>query len=209
MSISSEGIREILLDMARIVEENKQYLTDLDAAIGDGDHGHNMARGFAAVKVKLGENSDLAPDALLKTTAMTLISNVGGASGPLYGTLFLKGSGAVSGKSSLDLQDLADLLKAGVEGVKARGRSDFGEKTMLDVLVPVQQSLEADAAAGVQCGEALRKAQALAETCVEKTRDMIATKGRASYLGERSRGHIDPGAMSSCLLLSVIKEQSR
>lgn len=208
MSISSDGIREILLDMARIIEENKQYLTDLDAAIGDGDHGHNMARGFAAVKAKLEENADLAPDALLKTTAMALISNVGGASGPLYGTLFLKGAGAVGGKSSLNLQDLADLLREGVEGVKFRGRSDFGEKTMLDVLVPVQQSLEADAAADVPCGEALRKAQIVAEACVEKTRDMVATKGRASYLGERSRGHIDPGAMSSCLLLSVIKERS-
>ena len=207
MGVTSETIRGILLDMALIIEENKQYLTDLDAAIGDGDHGHNMARGFAAIKNKLGENSELTPEGLLKTAAMALISNVGGASGPLYGTLFLKGAGAIGGKPELGLADLAALLREGVEGVKTRGRSDFGEKTMLDVLVPVQRSLESDAAVGISCGEALAKAKKLAEECAGKTRNIVATKGRASYLGERSLGHIDPGAMSSCLLISALKER--
>lgn len=206
MSVSPKRLRAILLDMAQIIEKNKQYLTDLDAAIGDGDHGHNMARGFTAVRAKLAESSDLMPDALLKTVAMALISNVGGASGPLYGTLFLKGAGAISGKSSVTFKDFADLLRDGVEGVRARGRGDLGEKTMLDVLIPVQRLIEADAAAGVPVQESLDKAKKLAEECVEKTRNIIATKGRASYLGERSIGHIDPGAMSSCLLLSVINE---
>lgn len=206
MSVSRERLRAILLDMAQVIDENKQYLTDLDAAIGDGDHGHNMARGFVAVKAKLEESTDLAPDGLLKAAAMALISNVGGASGPLYGTLFLKGAGAVGGKSDLTLGDFANLLRDGVEGVKSRGRGELGEKTMLDVLIPVQRSIAADAATGISCQDALDRAKKLAEECVEKTRDIIATKGRASYLGERSIGHIDPGAMSSCLLLSVIKE---
>lgn len=206
MSVSRERLRAILLDMAQVIDENKQYLTDLDAAIGDGDHGHNMARGFVAVKAKLEESTDLAPDGLLKAAAMALIANVGGASGPLYGTLFLKGAGAVGGKSDLTLGDFANLLRDGVEGVKSRGRGELGEKTMLDVLIPVQRSIAADAATGISCQDALDRAKKLAEECVEKTRDIIATKGRASYLGERSIGHIDPGAMSSCLLLSVIKE---
>lgn len=206
MSVSRERLWAILLDMAQVIDENKQYLTDLDAAIGDGDHGHNMARGFVAVKAKLEESTDLAPDGLLKAAAMALISNVGGASGPLYGTLFLKGAGAVGGKSDLTLGDFANLLRDGVEGVKSRGRGELGEKTMLDVLIPVQRSIAADAATGISCQDALDRAKKLAEECVEKTRDIIATKGRASYLGERSIGHIDPGAMSSCLLLSVIKE---
>lgn len=206
MSVSAEKLRAIILDMAGIIEENKQYLTDLDAAIGDGDHGHNMARGFAAVRAKLAENPGLPPDGLLKSTAMALISNVGGASGPLYGTLFLKGAAAVAGRQELTLNDLAELLKQGVEGVKARGHGELGEKTMLDVLIPVQRSIEADAAAGISCAEALGKAKSLAEKCVEGTRDIIATKGRASYLGERSLGHLDPGAVSSCLLISVVRE---
>lgn len=206
MSVTAETVRSVLFEMARVIEENKQYLTDLDAAIGDGDHGHNMARGFAAITKKLEENPGLTPEGLLKTAAMALISNVGGASGPLYGTLFLKGAGALAGKDELELADLASLLKEGVEGVKARGRSDFGEKTMLDVLVPVQRSLEGAAAAGVPCCEALAKAKLLAAECADKTKDIVATKGRASYLGERSLGHIDPGAMSSCLLISTLSE---
>lgn len=206
MSITPEKLRGILLDMARVMEENKQYLTDLDAAIGDGDHGLNMARGFSAARAKLEGTPELMPDGLLKTVATALISNVGGASGPLYGTLFLKAASSAAGKKELGLKDLADLLREGVEGVKARGRAEEGEKTMLDVLIPAQRSLEKDAGSGVSCAEALARVKTLARESAEKTSDIVATKGRASYLGERSLGHIDPGAMSSCLLISVLTE---
>ncbi len=202
MSISAERVRNILLEMASVIDQHKQELTDLDAAIGDGDHGHNMARGFEAAKAKLASGQDA--EALLKATAMALISNVGGASGPLYGTLFLKGSSAMKGKAEVTLGDLAMFLKTGIEGVQMRGKATYGEKTMLDVLIPVQQSIQADADAAVSGSVALQKAAVLARECAQKTKDMQATKGRASYLGERSIGHIDPGAMSSCLLIETL-----
>lgn len=202
MSISAQRVRTILLEMVSVIDQHKQELTDLDAAIGDGDHGHNMARGFEAAKLKLADGQDA--EALLKATAMALISNVGGAAGPLYGTLFLKGSSAMKGKVEVTLGDLAVFLKTGIEGVQMRGKAALGEKTMLDVLIPVQQSIQADADAGIAGSVALQKAAVLARKCVEKTKDMQATKGRASYLGERSIGHIDPGAMSSCLLIETL-----
>lgn len=206
MSVSAEKVRDILLDIVRVIDENKQYLTDLDAAIGDGDHGHNMARGFQVVKSKLEENPAVDVGDLLKVTAMALISHVGGASGPLYGTLFLKGSAVVKDKTELSLQDFSGVLKAGIEGVKARGKAELGEKTMLDVLIPVQESIEADAKAGTGGAQALAKAAKLAEECKDATKNIIATKGRASYLGERSIGHIDPGATSSWLMVLTVSK---
>lgn len=204
MSVSTEQVRKIVLDIAAMIDENKQYLTDLDAAIGDGDHGHNMARGFTIAKEKLeaGEGADIGE--VLKTTAMALISNVGGASGPLYGTLFLKGAGVVKGKAEMDLSDFSEVLKVGIEGVQMRGKAQLGEKTMLDVLIPVQEAVQKDAEAGTGAAEALENAAKLARECAEKTKEIKATKGRASYLGERSIGHIDPGAMSSCLMVETI-----
>lgn len=204
MSITSKEVRHILLDIAATIELHKQELTDLDAAIGDGDHGHNMARGFEAAKAKIAQDESADAEALLKATAMALISNVGGASGPLYGTLFLKGSAVAKGKAELTLSDLALFLKTGIEGVQMRGKASYGEKTMLDVLIPVQQSIQADAEASVSAAPALEKAAKLARECAEKTKDTLATKGRASYLGERSIGHIDPGAMSSCLMIETL-----
>jgi dihydroxyacetone kinase-like protein len=206
LMITTDKARSIIGDIAKAIEEQKQYLSDLDQAIGDGDHGFNMARGFNAVMQKLADAPGADIGDVLKTTAMALISNVGGASGPLYGTLFLKAAAPAKGLSEIDLARFVPLLKEGILGVQARGKAVLGEKTMLDVLLPVLDSLEKDSAAGVSGKDAFAKAEKLAAECMEKTKDIIATKGRASYLGERSKGHIDPGAASSCLMISVISK---
>jgi dihydroxyacetone kinase-like protein len=204
MSVTTEKVRNIIFEIAKVINENKEYLSDLDSAIGDGDHGHNMARGFEAVTKKLQE-ADCPPlvGDVLKITAMTLISNVGGASGPLYGTLFLKMSGVLKEDSIVTLEGFVEALREGVAGVKIRGKAELGEKTMLDVLIPVLESLEQDSKKGVICKVAFETATELAKECVERTKDIKATKGRASYLGDRSIGHIDPGAMSSYLMLQT------
>jgi dihydroxyacetone kinase-like protein len=204
MSITTTELVPIILDIAKVIEENKQLLSDLDAAIGDGDHGHNMARGFEAVTKKLSETPPANVGEAFKTTAMALISNVGGASGPLYGTLFLRAGAASEGINVLDLTGFIRCLREGITGVQTRGKAEIGEKTMLDVLIPVLASLEKDSAAGVMCRDALKNAAAMARDRAERTKDIIATKGRASYLGERSIGHIDPGAMSSCLMIQTV-----
>jgi dihydroxyacetone kinase-like protein len=204
MSINTDKVRSIIGDIASVIREQKQYLSDLDQAIGDGDHGFNMARGFDSVMAKLKDAPGADIGEVLKTTAMSLISNVGGASGPLYGTLFLKAATIAKGLTEIDLVGFVPIFKEGVLGVQARGKAELGEKTMIDVLIPVLESLEKDATAGVSGKEAFDKAEKLAAECVQKTKDIIAKKGRASYLGERSIGHIDPGAESSHLMIAVI-----
>lgn len=205
--ITPEKTLAILAAIAKVIDQNKDYLSDLDQAIGDGDHGFNMARGFDAVMVKLQLLSPATIGEVFKTTAMALISNVGGASGPLYGTLFLKMAGAAADKTELDLAGFVLALKEGVKGVQDRGKAVLGEKTMLDVLIPVVELLEKEAAAGKDGKTALAAAAVLAEQCRDETKDKIATKGRASYLGERSKGHIDPGASSSCLMIQTIAKE--
>jgi len=206
MSVNTDKVRSVIGDIAKVIEEQKQYLSDLDQAIGDGDHGFNMARGFEAVMQKLKETPGADIGEVLKTVAMALISNVGGASGPLYGTLFLKASGAAKGLKEMDLAGFVPILKEGILGVQARGKAELGEKTMVDVLIPALESLERDCAAGLSGKEAFANAEKVAASCMEKTKDIIAKKGRASYLGERSIGHIDPGATSSYLMISVISK---
>jgi len=192
--------------IAKDIEDNKGYLTELDTAIGDADHGINLSRGFHAVEAKLEDSSAFTtPGDVVKTTAMTLISTVGGASGPLYGTLLLKMSGVLK-EENITLEDFSNALEVGIEGVKARGRSATGEKTMLDVLVPVLNSLKDSLADGLPAKEAFEKALVVAKEGYEYTKTIIATKGRASYLGERSLGHIDPGCMSSYIMLKAISE---
>jgi len=166
--------------ITQVIEENKQYLTDLDAAIGDGDHGINMAKGFRAAQEKLeaAEPSDV--ESVIKTVAMALISNVGGASGPLYGTLFLKASSAVKGKIEIGMDDFDQMLQAGIEGVKQRGKSTEGEKTMLDVLVPVEAALSKGLQEGLSTAELLSAMTHAAEAGVAYTKTIAATKGRAS-----------------------------
>ena len=191
---------------AALIAEHAEELTDLDAAIGDADHGTNMKRGLAAAAEAVEAGSFASADVLLKKVGTTLVSTVGGASGPLYGTFFLRTGSALAGQAGsdgLDAQTLADGLEAGVGGIAARGRATAGEKTMLDAWRPALEALRAhpgDLAAGVAA--AARAAAAGRDA----TKPMVATKGRASYLGERSVGHMDPGAASTALILAALDD---
>jgi len=206
MSISTDKVRSVICEIARVMEEQKQYLSDLDQAIGDGDHGFNMARGFNVLTQKLKDTPGTDIGDLLKIVAMTLISNIGGAVGPLYGSMFLKASTASMGLAEIEQADFLSFFREGVLAIQARGNAELGDKTMLDVLLPVVASLEKDTGAGLSCREAFANAEKVAADCMEKTKDIVAKKGRASYLGERSIGHIDPGAASSYLMISTISK---
>jgi phosphoenolpyruvate---glycerone phosphotransferase subunit DhaL len=184
------------------VEANKEYLTQLDAAVGDADHGINMTRGMTAVLGKLDEAGDQDIGALLKTVGMTLVSTVGGAGGPLYGTLFLQMGTALTGKDELGPDDWAAALDAGIKGVQARGKAEPGDKTMLDALLPGLEAFKAATGDGASFEDALARSAEAAEQGMKDTIPLVAKKGRASYLGERSAGHQDPGATSSQLLLA-------
>ena len=199
--VSTQQVIQIISDMSAIIQENKDFLTELDMPIGDSDHGINMARGFQAVTEKLPALAEKDAGFILKTVGMTLVSTVGGASGPLYGTAFMKAGAKMAGKTELNMDDLLAMLLEAIEGIKMRGKATTGEQTMLDAMVPAFEAMQAaqgDAAARLQAG------LAAAQEGVERTKDMVATKGRASYLGERSLGHQDPGATSFTLLFSVI-----
>jgi dihydroxyacetone kinase-like protein len=188
---------------AEVVTENKDYLTQLDSAIGDADHGANMARGMAAAVAALDGKPPATAAALLKQVGMTLVSTVGGASGPLYGTFFLRMATAAGEVDALDAPTFAKALRAGLEGVVARGKAEPGDKTMFDALAPAVDALDAALAAGTPLAEALRATAAAAAEGRDATIPMLARKGRASYLGERSVGHQDPGATSTTLLLEA------
>lgn len=188
------------------IEENKDYLTELDAAIGDADHGINMQRGFKKVMEKLPIVEDKDIGTILKTVSMTLISSVGGASGPLYGTFFLRASTAVAGKQELDAKNILELLKTGLEGIIGRGKAQLGDKTMVDALHPAVMAFEKAINDGVDIKNAVEKAVAAAEKGMKETIPMVAKKGRSSYLGERSKGHQDPGATSVYLMLKSLQE---
>jgi dihydroxyacetone kinase-like protein len=188
---------------AAAVVEQKQYLTQLDQAIGDGDHGINMDRGMTAALAKLDTVPDGDIGALLKTVGMTLVSTVGGAGGPLYGTLFLQMGMATAGKGELDAASWQAALEAGIQGVEMRGKAEPGDKTMLDALIPGREAFAAAVAEGASFDVALRRSADAAEEGMKATVPLVARKGRASYLGERSAGHQDPGATSSHLLLQV------
>jgi dihydroxyacetone kinase-like protein len=183
------------------IEENRAELVRLDTAIGDGDHGTNMVRGMRKALEKLDalDGDDIGAD--LKAVGMALVSSVGGAAGPLYGTLFMQMGAATAGASTLDVEGLADALEAGVKGVQARGKAQPGDKTMVDALLPAVAALREAASGGVGVPEAASRAAAAAAEGMKATIPMEARKGRASYLGPRSVGHQDPGATSSYLLL--------
>ena len=204
--LDTAKMAEIIRAIAERMEAEKDYLTQLDNEIGDGDHGINMARGFKAVLDKLPEleNGDIG--ALLKGTGMQLVSNVGGASGPLYGTAFMKAGNVLKGKSEIEAADFAVALEAAIGGVKLRGKSTEGEKTMLDSLTPAHEALVAAIEDGANLKVAMQKAVEAAAGGVEYTKTIVATKGRASYLGERSIGHQDPGATSSLFMLQEIEK---
>ena len=188
------------------IAQNKDYLTELDAAIGDADHGINMERGFKKAIEKLPTVEDKDIGTILKTVSLTLISSVGGASGPLYGTFFLRASTAVAGKQELDAENILELLKTGLEGIIARGKTQLGDKTMVDSLHPAVMAFQQAINDGVDITNAVEKAVAAAELGMKETIPMIAKKGRASYLGERSVGHQDPGATSVYLMLKSLDE---
>jgi len=194
---------------AEVAAERRDELTELDAAIGDADHGVNMDRGMQAVVAGLddpGEADGATPPSigtLLKAVGMTLVSTVGGAAGPLYGTLFLRMAGAAGDRTELTLPEWAAALDAGVAGVQARGKAELDDKTMVDALRPAAAELAAAAAEDAPLADALRRSAAAARRGMEATIPLVARKGRASYLGERSAGHQDPGATSSWLLLDA------
>jgi dihydroxyacetone kinase-like protein len=199
MAVDAAGLRAWLGAFAAAVLEHQEELTRLDSAIGDADHGANLARGMKAVVAALDAEAPATPDAVLKRTGMTLVSTVGGASGPLYGTFFLR-MGTAAGSAELDTAGFGAALRAGVEGVVARGKAERGDKTMIDALAP---ALEAYDAAGDDLAAALRAAADAAAAGRDATVPLQARKGRASYLGERSVGHQDPGATSAALLLAT------
>jgi dihydroxyacetone kinase-like protein len=182
------------------LSENKDYLTRLDSAIGDADHGANMDRGFAAVIDKLPSVADKDLGSIFKTIGMTLVSTVGGAGGPLYGTWFMRAGMALDGKTEVTAEDLLAAFQNGLAGVQQRGKASTGEKTMVDAMTPACAAMQASLAGGADTAAALEAAAAAAEQGMVDTIPMLATKGRASYLGERSIGHQDPGATSSAML---------
>jgi dihydroxyacetone kinase-like protein len=201
VSIGASDVRAWIGDYAEVIAENRMELVRLDTAIGDGDHGTNMDRGMKAAveKLEATEGDDIG--ALLKGVGMALVSKVGGAAGPLYGTLFLQLGTATAGKTEVGLREWADALEAAIAGVQARGKAQLEDKTMIDALVPAVEALKAKAAEGADFGDALRASADAAEQGRDATTPLEAKRGRASYLGPRSIGHQDPGATSSALLL--------
>ena len=190
----------------QLVTENRGYLTELDSAIGDADHGANMDRGMAAVLAKLEEAPAQAADDLFKRAGMTLVSTVGGASGPLYGTFFLRLGTTLGAIDAVPLDAFGSALRAGLEGVVQRGKAEAGDKTMYDALAPALDAFDRAVAAGSGAGDAAHAASEAAQAGRDATKPLVARKGRASYLGERSADHLDPGATSTALLFQALDE---
>ena len=193
----SKKVLEIIRAIGLKMEAEKEYLTELDQPIGDSDHGINMARGFAAV-----EGKDIGT--ILKTVGMTLVSTVGGASGPLYGSAYMKAGMALAGKEEMDMDDFLSMMDTAVQAVEQRGKATVEEATMLDAMVPSLKTMKDAAAEGKSVREALEAGVRAAWAGAEHTKDLVATKGRASYVGERGLGHQDPGATSYSYMLEVI-----
>jgi phosphoenolpyruvate---glycerone phosphotransferase subunit DhaL len=205
-TVGSAELGRWLRAFADEVTDHADELTRLDSEIGDADHGSNMRRGMTAVVGKLDAAPDAAPAALLKTAGMTLVSTVGGASGPLYGTFFLRMGTSAGDRAEFDGAAFAAALRAGLEGVVTRGKAQIGDKTMVDALTPAVDALDAALADGASLKDALRAAATAAREGADATVPLVARKGRASYLGERSAGHRDPGATSTTLLLEAAAE---
>lgn len=196
----------VLRFIADTIEKNKQHLTDLDRVIGDGDHGINMSRGFTFVQTTLDQGSFQNIADLFKKCGMALVAHVGGASGPLFGTAFLRTSMVLKEQTEVSAHDYVALLKASVEGIKMRGKSDQGEKTILDALIPAYEAAAEAEKQGKGTQDILNAAKEAAVKGAADTEQLIAKKGRASYLGERSIGHQDPGAASTALMLAAVAD---
>ena len=190
----------------QLVTENRSYLTELDSAIGDADHGSNMARGMAAVMEKTAAAPSAAVDELFKLVGMTLVTSVGGASGPLYGTFFLRFGTTAGAVTELDSVGLAAALRAGLGGIVARGKAELGDKTMFDAMSPAVDAFDTEIAAGADLAASAAGAAAAAAAGRDATEPLVARKGRASYLGDRSAGHLDPGATSTAFLFQALAE---
>lgn len=207
MSINGIKVIQIINKIADVIDENKLYLTELDAVIGDGDHGLNMSKGFGAVKEKLKDNNGSNIGDILKKTGMALVSNVGGASGPLYGTAFMKAAIVVDGKDVIDIKDFEKMMQAALEGIKMRGKAELNDKTIVDAMEPALNALRSAMEKGLSSKEALKESVDAAYKGVEYTKEIIARKGRASYLAERSIGHQDAGATSCALILKTVYDE--
>ncbi|HGE6659146.1 TPA: dihydroxyacetone kinase subunit DhaL [Serratia marcescens] len=206
MALTKQQAVDWLMRCGEVFSRERDFLTQLDTEIGDADHGLNMNRGFNKVVEKLPSVADKDIGFILKNTGMTLLSSVGGASGPLFGTFFIRAAQAANAKQSLDLAELHQMMQEGVEGVVMRGKAEPGDKTMCDAWWPVVESLGQSAQQNLSVAEALQRAADSAERAVESTITMQARKGRASYLGERSIGHQDPGATSVMLMMKTLAE---
>lgn len=204
--MDTKKLLEIMKAISEKIEAEKDVLTELDSAIGDGDHGINMARGAKTVMEKLPSLIGKDSGVLLKGIGMAVVSSVGGASGPLYGTAFMKAGDALKGKEEPSAEDFLAAFSAAIAGIKMRGKSTTGEKTMLDALCPAESAMREAIEAKKSPKEILQAAAAAAEKGAEKTTNILATKGRASYLGERSLGHRDPGAVSSAFMLRAMAD---
>lgn len=200
----TKKVLEILRAMGRTIADEKDYLTRLDQPIGDSDHGINLDRGFQAVEQKLPGMEGKDVGSILKDVGMTLVSTVGGASGPLYGSAFMKAGAAAAGKTEVDAEGFLAMLDAAVEAVKKRGRAQVEEATMLDAMCPSLEAMKEAQAQGEGPGPMLKAGVKAAWAGAEHTKDLVATKGRASYVGERGLGHQDPGATSYAYLLETI-----
>jgi phosphoenolpyruvate---glycerone phosphotransferase subunit DhaL len=205
MPMTADDLATWLRVYAEQIEQHRAELVELDAAIGDADHGENMARGMRAVVAQLDDSAPSTPSDVLKLAATTLISKVGGAAGPLYGTAFLRGSTAVKDREVLEAPDVVELLTAARDGIVARGKAELGDKTMVDAWSPAVTAA-AEVSTDGDVARLLAAAADAAEQGVKDTIPMVARKGRASYLGERSAGHQDPGATSSALLLRCLAD---
>jgi dihydroxyacetone kinase-like protein len=202
VAVNSAQLIEILKKIANDIQANREFLTELDSAIGDADHGINMSKGFKAVVEKISSMADKDCGTILKNVGMTLVSTVGGASGPLYGTAFMRAGQAIGNKNELTSDDLAIIMDAALQGIKVRGKAEKGEKTIIDALEPAVDVIKSSTVSL----ETFQNALKAAKDGVEYTKSIIAKKGRASYLGERSIGHQDPGATSCYIMLSAVYE---
>lgn len=204
MPITVEHVTHFLTAAAELIYAHRDELTALDAAIGDADHGANLDRGFAAVLARLPTVADKDIGTVLKTTGMTIVSTVGGASGPLYGTAFVRAGMALADRHEMSAEDVVLALEAALDGIVARGKAQPGEKTMVDALMPAVEALRTALADGRSLAQSLQAAAMAAEAGARATIPMLAMKGRASYLGERSIGHQDPGATSTAYILRAL-----